>query len=46
LKTRPEVVEIKMENTVKVPAPDSMKRLQKVVQHISWAPVVVEFSWR
>ena len=46
LRTRPELVEIKIENTIKVPAPDSMKRLQKVVQHISWAPVVVEFSWR
>jgi hypothetical protein len=46
LKTRPGLVEVRMENTAKVRAPDSIKRLQKVVQHIAWAPVVVDFSWR
>jgi len=46
LKARPELVEMKMQNTAGIPAPDSIQRLQKVVQHISWAPVVVDFSWR
>ena len=46
LKSRPELVEFKIANTAKVRAPDSIKPLQRVVQHISWAPVVVDFSWR
>jgi len=46
LKARPELVAVKLENTATVRAPDSIKSLQKVVQHVSWAPVVVDFSWR
>ncbi len=32
-------------NTAKVRAPDSYRLWQRVVQHISWAPVIVEFEW-
>jgi hypothetical protein len=46
LETRPELVEFRIVNTAKTRAPDSIKPLQRVVQHISWAPVVVDFSWR
>jgi hypothetical protein len=46
LKARPELVAVKLENTGRIRTPDSIKSLQKVVQHISWAPVVVDFSWR
>ncbi len=43
---RPDLVEFKLHNTAKIPSPDSIKSFQRVVQHISWAPVVVEFSWK
>ncbi|MBI3849013.1 MAG: hypothetical protein HY298_01800 [Verrucomicrobia bacterium] len=46
LKSRPELVEIQLVNTARVAPPDSIKSLQKVVQHISWAPVIVTFAWR
>ncbi|MDB6121386.1 MAG: hypothetical protein JWQ71_379, partial [Pedosphaera sp.] len=46
LKSDPNIKEIRIENTAKVPAPDSFKRLQKFVQHISWAPVVVNLTWQ
>ncbi len=26
--------------------PDSIRSMQKVVQHVSWSPVIVEFSWK
>jgi hypothetical protein len=29
-----------------VPPPDSMKSFQRVLQNISWAPVVVRFQWQ
>ena len=46
LKSRPHLVEFQINQTAKVPAPDSIASLQKVVQHISWAPVIVTFSWK
>lgn len=46
LKTRPKLLEFQIHNTAKMPAPDSIRPLQRVVQHLSWAPVVVDFSWR
>jgi hypothetical protein len=46
LQAQPALVEIKLRNTAKIPSPDSIKSFRRVVQHISWAPVVVEFSWR
>ncbi|MBE0544595.1 MAG: hypothetical protein IH623_24920 [Verrucomicrobia bacterium] len=38
-------VEIKLQNTAGVAPPDASRLMQKVVQHVSWAPVVVEFTW-
>lgn len=46
LRARADLVEIKIHNTAKIPSPDSIKSFQRVVQHVAWAPVVVEFSWR
>jgi len=46
LKTRPELSGFEMVNTVKLRTPDSFPSVQKVVQHISWAPVIVSLSWR
>jgi hypothetical protein len=45
LQHRPEVVSLKIHQTARVPSPDSIKSYRRVVQHLAWAPVVVEFSW-
>jgi hypothetical protein len=46
LKTRPGLAQVEIVNSARLPAPDSIRPLQKVVQHISWAPVVVTVSWK
>ena len=46
LQTRPEVAEVRVTNTARVPVPDASPATQRVVQHVSWAPVVVDFIWR
>ncbi len=46
LKARPALAEVRVVNTARLPAPDSIRPLQKVLQHISWAPVVVTVWWR
>lgn len=46
LQAQPEIVEVKILNTAKVPSPDSMPAMQRVVQHISWAPLIVELDWK
>lgn len=38
-------VKIAISSTSNVPAPDSFPALRRVVQHISWAPVVVTLQW-
>jgi len=46
LKLRPDLVSLEIIDTARVPPPDSIKSLQRVVQHISWAPVIVNLSWK
>ncbi|MCL4785471.1 MAG: hypothetical protein KJ070_01565 [Verrucomicrobia bacterium] len=46
LQSQPNLVEFKVNNAARLRPPDSFKSLQRVVQHVSWAPVVVEFAWR
>ena len=46
LETRPGLAQVQIVNTAKLPAPDSIRLLQRVLQHISWAPVVVRVSWK
>jgi len=46
LKARPERVDIRTVNTAGIPSPDSFASIQRVLQHVSWAPVIVEFSWK
>ena len=46
LKTQPGLAQVQIVNTANLPAPDSIRPLQKVLQHISWAPVVVTVSWK
>jgi hypothetical protein len=43
-KTRGDV-EVRIDNTARVQSPDAIASTRKVIQHISWAPVIVEFTW-
>jgi hypothetical protein len=46
LKSQPDLVEVKVLNMAHVRTPDSFKALRQVVQHISWAPVIVSLTWK
>jgi hypothetical protein len=46
LESDPNVNSIHVENTARTPAPDASKSLQRVVQNIAWAPVIVDLSWK
>jgi hypothetical protein len=46
LQSRTNVVDVRFTQTGRVPVPDASPRLQRVLQHISWAPVIVELKWR
>lgn len=46
LQAKPDVVQMEITNTARIPAPDKFPAMQKIVQNISWAPVVVSFSWK
>ena len=45
LQTLDQQVEVKISDAAKIPVPDASRRLQKIVQHISWSPVIVELNW-
>jgi len=45
LKRQATAPEVKVKNFARIPTPDAIPSLRKVVQHISWAPVLVEISW-
>jgi hypothetical protein len=38
-------VEVQITNTARVQPPDAIPSMRKVIQHISWSPVIVEFNW-
>jgi hypothetical protein len=38
-------VEIVTRNTAHIKVPDANPRYQRIVQHVSWAPVIVELKW-
>ena len=38
-------VSVTVTNLARVPSPDARPATRKIIQHISWAPVIVEFSW-
>ncbi len=46
LARHPELGSAKVRNTACLPTPDSFPSLQRVVQQVSWAPVIVEFTWK
>ena len=41
----PGVRGVTVEQTAQVPAPDSFKATERVVQHVSWAPVLIRIDW-
>jgi hypothetical protein len=46
LRARPELVAVTVRDQAAVPTPDSIPPLRRVVQHISWAPVIVDLDWK
>ena len=46
LKSQPEVASLNITNMAKVRPPDASASLQKFVQHVSWAPVIVGLEWK
>lgn len=46
LRQHPETVEIRVRDQAAVRVPDASPSLQRVVQHISWAPVMVDLNWK
>lgn len=38
-------VVVRISNTARVQSPDAIPSMRKVVQHISWAPVIIEIDW-
>ncbi|HTL18883.1 MAG TPA: hypothetical protein VL793_16720 [Patescibacteria group bacterium] len=42
----PELVLVRVRDTTRTRTPDSIPRFQRVLQHVSWAPVIVELDWR
>jgi hypothetical protein len=45
LRAGPDSVQITITDTARVCPPDSYRRFRKVVQHVAWAPVIVDLSW-
>ena len=39
-------VQITVTNLAHVRSPDSYAHLQKILQHVSWAPVIVDLNWK
>ena len=46
LRQHPELVSIALRDQAVVRTPDSIPLLRRVVQHISWAPVIVDLNWK
>lgn len=46
LRTQTNVVAVTVANTAGLRPPEAFPRFQKIVQHISWAPVIVELDWK
>lgn len=38
-------VAVRIQNVARVQAPDAETKFRKVVQHISWAPVIIQIEW-
>ncbi|MDB6018943.1 MAG: hypothetical protein JWR19_3432 [Pedosphaera sp.] len=46
VKSDPQLGSMEIENTAKTPSPDSFKSIQRVLQNVSWAPVIVNLTWK
>jgi hypothetical protein len=46
LKRQPDLVRAEVADAAQIRPPDASPSWQRVVQHISWAPVIVSFEWR
>jgi hypothetical protein len=46
LKSSPAIGQMEIINTAHLRPPDSFPSLQRVIQNVSWAPVIVNLTWR
>lgn len=46
LQEHPDVVTVRVRDLALVRTPDSIPSMQRVLQHISWAPVIVDLDWK
>ncbi len=46
LRQSPELVKIRVRDLATMRVPDAIPSLRRVVQHISWAPVIVDLNWK
>ena len=46
LRQRPDLVAFRVRDLTGVPVPDATPWLRRMLQHISWAPVIVEMDWK
>ncbi len=46
LRQQPELVTVRVRDFAEVRPPDAIPALARVVQHISWAPVIVDLDWK
>jgi hypothetical protein len=45
LEREPGLCEVHITNTARILPPEAYPSLRRVVQHISWAPVIVDLNW-
>ena len=46
LAQHPELAEFQVRNLAVVRPPDAIPALSRIVQHVSWAPVIVDINWK
>jgi hypothetical protein len=42
----PDLVAVEIRDTAKIRTPDSISSCQRIVQHISWAPIIIDLKWK
>ncbi|MGC9944089.1 MAG: hypothetical protein ABSE48_19855 [Verrucomicrobiota bacterium] len=46
LRQHPELVAVTVRDETKVRTPDSIPSMQRILQNISWAPIIVDLDWK
>jgi hypothetical protein len=46
LRKHPEWVEIQVRNLAVVRSPDATPSMRRLIQHVSWAPVIIDLKWK